>query len=107
MPFEPWIREMSVEAWTWCAALRGFVVRLSASTFMLVRQDAQDPLPGLDFDFLQDLDTAPEGVTVGLATGDPFLVTAGNAYPFLRDLLLAGLRLAAAPPGGPRWVVRR
>ncbi len=107
MPFEPWIRDLSVEAWTWCRALGGFVVRLSASTFMLVREDAQDPLPSLDFEFLVDLDTAPEGVTVSLATGEPFLVTSGNAYPFLRDLLLAGLGLAAGPPGGPRWAVRR
>jgi hypothetical protein len=95
MPFEPDLREMRREAWTYSLALRGFVVRVSAASYLLIREDSRSPLPPTDFGFFEDLDRSADGVPVLTPAGDVFTATRANVLPWLRDLILGGLRVVA------------
>jgi hypothetical protein len=108
IPFEPGLRSMRLEAWSYSIALGGFVARVSASSHFLLREDSRSPLPPADFGFYEDLDRSDGGVPVRTPAGEVFTVTRENALPWLRDLLLAGLRVVARSAGdGPDYELTR
>lgn len=95
-PFEPEFEKLKPDAWSFSRTLDGFVVRVRAGDYRLLKKTSSAPLPPVPFPLLDDLDRKAEGVEVRMVDGEVRTLTAPDLMSFLESLHRDGGRIRIA-----------